>query len=67
MRFYPRGSLRDVLDLALEDPEFALSLATKLRMARDVAAGMEYLHTRRHQMVGKGGAVNSKDNPPNPP
>ena len=53
MKYYPHGSLRDVLDLALKDPEAVLSLGSKLRMARDVAAGMEYLHTRRHQMVGR--------------
>ena len=44
-KFYPHGSLRDVLDGA------PLPLAMKLRMARDIAWGMEYLHCRHNEAV----------------
>ena len=46
MRYYCKGSLRNVMD---EVPE--LGLAKQLRMARDIAWGMQYLHTRHHEMV----------------
>lgn len=46
MRYYSRGSLRSVLD---ERPD--LDLATRLRMAREIAWGMRYLHARHHEMV----------------
>lgn len=46
MRYYSKGSLRTVLD---ERPD--LDLATRLRMAREIAWGMRYLHARHHEMV----------------
>ena len=48
VEYCPRGSLYDVLAQARTDPEGAkrLSWIRRLRMAKDVAAGMLHLHSR---------------------
>lgn len=52
MRYYSRGSLKDVLD---DMDATALPLSTRLNMARDVARGMAYLHDRPNEMVRAAG------------
>lgn len=60
MRYYSRGSLKDVLD---DMDATALPLSTRLNMARDVARGMAYLHDRPNEMVrgAVGGAESMLD------